>query len=252
MVSALPLDSGRMAWWVSAWLRGDASPDDVRGAVVGADAAHDVTGLPDTEGTVPLVLALGALRRVGSRSAGLALPVPGDLSGLGGPRDFNEAALEAGEGVVLEGAGLGLVPHRAGAGVVWRAMPADRRPLADLGEADRTLRETLLEAAEALVELDVAKWRPEVADELMNLRRVPSYAAPPGTPAAAASLAGRGLQAQGIVELALEDSGGAVSASETFRREDALRPLERAARQAVVAACSPEVWPPADNPPSSQ
>lgn len=244
MVPALPLDSGRMAWWLSAWLRGDASPDDVRSAVVADDAAHDVAGLPDVEGTTPLVLALGAVRRLGARSAGLALPVAGDLCGLGGPRTFNTASLESGEAVVLEGAEWGLVPHRAGAGVVWQVLPAGRRPLTDLGEADRALRAAMLETVEALVELDVARWRPEVADELMDLRHVPTYAAPPGTPDAARALVARGLQALDIVDLALEDEGGSVTALERMGREDALRPLERAARVAVVAACSPEVWPP--------
>lgn len=244
MVPTLPLDAGRMAWWLSAWLRGDASPDDVRGAVVGEDAAHDVAGLPGVEGTTPLVLALGAFRRLGARSAGLALPVAGDPCGLGGPREFNTASLDTGESVVLEGAEWGMVPHRAGAGVVWQVLPAGRRPLTDLGEADRALRAAMLQTVDALVELDVARWRPEVADELMDLRHVPTYAVPPGTPSDAGSLAGRGIQAIGIVDLALEDEGGSVTAQERMQREDALRPLERAARAAVVAACSPEVWPP--------
>ena len=243
MAPPLPHDSARMAWWLSAWLRGDAGPDDVLDAVRGDDAAHDVTGLADEP--LPLVLALGPLRSAGARSAGLALPSPGDPVGLGGPRDFNAAALEVGEAVLVEGAGLGLVPHRAGAGVVWVAMPADRRPLADLGEADRALRTGISESATALAALDVARWRPEVADELMNLRHRPAYDAPAGTPPRAVDLAGRAIQALGIVELAMEDHGGAVSALEIMRREDALRPLDASARRALVAACSPEVWPPA-------
>jgi hypothetical protein len=58
-------------------------------------------------------------------------------------------------------------------------------------------------------------------------------------------LAERGLQAAEIVELALEDDGAAVSASEIRARRDALVPLGRAARRALTAAGSPEVWPPA-------
>ena len=52
------------------------------------------------------------------------------------------------------------------------------------------------------------------------------------------------LQAAGIVELALADDGAAVSAGEAAERRLALRSLGTAARQALVAACSPEVWPP--------
>ena len=48
-----------------------------------------------------------------------------------------------------------------------------------------------------------------------------------------------------IVDLALEDDGGAISAHEIELRREALRPLDRAGRRALVAACSPEVWPPA-------
>ncbi|NYG57722.1 hypothetical protein BJ980_000645 [Nocardioides daedukensis] len=244
MAPPLPVDSARMAWWLTAWLRGAVGPDDVLDAVRADDAAHDVAGL-DPSGSVPLVLALGRLRALGASSAGLAFPVPGDLVGLGGPRDFNHSAVEAGEAVVLDGTGHGLVPFRAGAGVVWQLLPAARRQLDDLGVADRGLRKALLETVEVLVDLDVAKWRPAVADELMDLRHTTTYDAPPGTPPAASGLAGRALQALGIVDLAVADDGNAVSAWEAAQRLDALRPLEYAARRALVAACSPEVWPPA-------
>jgi hypothetical protein len=229
VTTGLPLDSARLAWFVSAWLRGDVAPDDVLDAVVGDDAAHDVTGL-DGPDSMPLVIALGRIRAAGAESAGLALPWPGTSAGLGGPAAFNAEAIDAGQAVVLSGAGLGLVPHRAGAGVVWRCLSANRRQLADLGEADRALRASMAQTATALAMRDVARWRPEVADELMNLRHRPAYAAPPGTPPRAVELAGRAVQALGIVDLAPDI--------------DDLRPLGGAARAALVAACSPECWPP--------
>jgi hypothetical protein len=46
-----------------------------------------------------------------------------------------------------------------------------------------------------------------------------------------------------IVDIALEDDGGAVSAYEISARREALLPLDRAARHALVAAGSPEAWP---------
>ena len=79
----------------------------------------------------------------------------------------------------------------------------------------------------------------------MNLRRVPRLDAPQGVPPRCVELAARGLQAAGIVDLALEDDGGAISAGEAAERRAALRALGTAARRALVAACSPEVWPPA-------
>jgi hypothetical protein len=94
-----------------------------------------------------------------------------------------------------------------------------------------------------LADLEVARWRPEVADQLMNLGHRPSLEAPEGTPPRCADLAARGLQGWAIAGLALEDDGGAVSAYEIEARRGALQPLERASRRALVAACSPEVWP---------
>jgi hypothetical protein len=113
-----------------------------------------------------------------------------------------------------------------------------------VGEADRALRAALIEAADTLARLEVARWRPEIADRLMNLRHREPVDAPPGVPARCVDLAARGLQALAITDLALGDDGGAVSAHEIGGRRGALVPLERAGRRALVAACSPEVWPP--------
>jgi hypothetical protein len=151
--------------------------------------------------------------------------------------------MEAGQSVVASGAWVGLVPDRVGAAVTWHAYRAERRQLPDIGEADRTLRRELPRAADALARLDVARWRPEAADRLMNLRHRPRLSPPPGVPSRCAELAARALQAADIVDIALEDDGGAVSASEIAARREALAPLDRAARHALVAAGSPESWP---------
>lgn len=243
MSAELPHLSGRFAWWFTSWSRGHASPDDLLTHVVGDDVAHDVAGLPDTDSTTPLLLSLPRLRELGA-AAGLALPVPGAPTGLGGPPTFNRAATEIGEAVVLDGGRFGLVPYRAGPGVVWQVLPANRRQLTDLREAARQLRGTLAQTATILADLDVARWRPEVADELMNLRHLTHFTAPDGVPIDAAELAARAWQAESIVELALVDDGGAVFAHEMAARRNALAPLGQAARTALVAACSPEVWPP--------
>lgn len=244
MTTLLP-DAARLAWWGTAWLRGLVVADLVIDAVIGDDATHVVAGLPGANGTETLAAGLGRLRSLGATSIGAAFPAEGDPAGLGGPRAFNADSLEAGESVVVAGPGVGLVPGRTGAAVVWTAQPAARRQLPDVGEADQQLRLALIEATEALARLDVARWRPEVADRLLNLRHRSPVPAPDGVPPRCVDLAARGLQALGIADLALEDDGGAVSASEIVAREAALRPLARAGRRALVAACSPEVWPPA-------
>ena len=147
--------------------------------------------------------------------------------------------LDIGEGVVLDGADLGLVPHRVGSGVQWQAMPAtSRRQLPDPSEADAMLRQALLGATEALVELEVARWRPEVADELMALRRHTDLQLPGGMAPRAVRLAALASRCRVIVELALEDEGGAVTAAAADTRRRALLPLDHAARRGLVAACS--------------
>jgi hypothetical protein len=243
--------SVRLAWWGTAWLRGHVVADHLIDAVVDQDATH-LVAFPES-GPEPLVTGLGRLRAAGADALGAALPAEGDPVGLGGPAAFNAAAFEAGEAVVvLDAAGFGLhglVPVRVGAALTWSVTQADRRQLPDVGEADRALRSALPEAADALASLDVARWRPEVADRLMaelskNVRHGRHPAAPPGVPTRCVELAERARRALEIVALALEDDGGARTALEAEARRSALLSLGRAARRALVAAASPEVWPP--------
>jgi hypothetical protein len=230
--------SARFALWFSAWVTGRASLDDARDAIVGTDAAHDVAGLPGS-GTVPLIVGLGLLRGGGATGAGLSLPVPGDLLGLAGPGEFNAEVLQAGEGVVLQGADLGLVPHRAGAGVVWSAHPAvSRRQLPDPSEADTGLRHALLRTTDVLADLDVARWRPEVADELMELRRPAELVVPSEMAPRAVRMMSLATRCRTIVELALADDGASITAAEADARRQALAPLDHAARRGLVAACT--------------
>ncbi len=232
-------DAVRLAVWFSAWCEGLVSLDEARDAVVADDAAHDVVGMPGSPDLVPLILAFGALRGAGATGAGLALPTPGDPLGLAGPPEFNAEALEIGEAVVLRGADLGLVPARAGAGVVWRCLPAvSLRQVPDLAEADTELRSTLPAVADALADLDVARWRPDVADALMALRRDGDLDVPVGLDPRAQRMLVLAQRCRTIVELALADDGGAVTALEADRRRAALVPLDRAARRALVAASS--------------
>jgi hypothetical protein len=235
--------SARLAWWLTAWLRGHVVTDQALDALSdeAADDGLQLVVQPDGEG--PLLDLFVRARREGATHAGLALPVEGDPLGLGGPLELNAAALEAGEAVLLPEAGFGAVPEVHPEVVRWQLLPAARRQLPDLGEADRGLRQSLTVTADALADLDVARWRPEAADLLMDLHRPHDLAAPPGTPPRSVELAVRGLRAAEVVEVALLDDGGALSSYEVARRRDALRPLERAARRALVAACSPDVWP---------
>jgi hypothetical protein len=220
----LPL-CAETAWWLTGWLRGHIPSDDLLdGVPVSLDLAAD-------------------LRASGATSVGLALPAPGDPLGLGGPPDFNLAAQTAGEAMVSD-SDVGLVPGEIHEGYVrWDRFVAVRRQVPDLGEADRGLRGQVLETSHRLAELDVARWRPEIADEVMALGRPMDIDPPPGVPPRCAELAVRSARCLAIVRLAATDDGAAVSAYEMTARADALRPLDSAARRGLVAACSPEVWP---------
>ncbi len=229
--------SARLACWFNAWTAGTVALDEAPAAVVGDDAAHDVVGLG--EHPLPLLLAFGELRRRGGRLASVALPVPGDLVGLGGPAPFNVDALAAGEAVVVWGAGVGLIPEVVGRGVFWTCSPAEPpRALPDLAEAERHLREALLRAGDRLVALDVARWRPEVTGALSTVRGAAEVPLPPGHCGRAARTVALANRCRAITGLALDDDGASVSLSQSQARREALVELDSAARQALAAACS--------------
>ncbi|MFF8636593.1 hypothetical protein ACF052_20610 [Streptomyces pilosus] len=245
--------SGRLAAWGNALLAGLVSPDDAVLAVVGEDAVHRVVGLPGEAAPVGLTLALGRLRALGVQGLRVALPVPGHPLGLSGPAEFNARALEAEEAVVCAGAALGLVPevHEAGPSgdvrveVVWHCLPVREAPPADvpsLGEAERELAEALREATEALTRLDVAGSGP-VAEAAIDAYRARAMASrgrdvlAPGYPPRAVRVLELAERVGALVSLAGGSGhGGAVSASEMAGRAGALRPVERTARRARVAA----------------
>ncbi|MDX6308357.1 MAG: hypothetical protein QOI06_1403 [Nocardioidaceae bacterium] len=231
--------SARVACWINAWLAARQSTDSVISGLVGQHGA--VEFLPPASGPpMSAALFLGELRRRGVRRASSAFPVPGDPLGLGGPADFNVDVIDAAEGVVLHGADIGLVPLRVGTLTRWEAEPAHPPPyLPAVAESDRALRAALLEAADRLADLDVASWRPEVADALITLRRAADLDdLSPFASAQSARLAHEALRASSIVAMARADDGGAVSASQVAQRAAALQPLDRAARAGLVAATS--------------
>jgi hypothetical protein len=245
--------AARLTIWFNAWLRGAASTDCAREGVVGDDAAHHLTGLPGDPEAVPIVLGLGRLRNLGATEARLALPAPGDPLGLGGPISFNEQILETGEGCILPGSGLGLVPDVVGGGVFWRVHPAEAPPgPPDLVQADGDLRAALVRTADELAGFELTRWRPDVADAVVDLRtsQVATGWAP-GYPSRSLAVASAALRALAIVSLAVtEDHGQSVGGEGPFGPAPLDRahlapldrahvaPLDRAARRALVAACA--------------
>ncbi|OIJ86059.1 hypothetical protein [Streptomyces colonosanans] len=243
--------SGRLTAWGNALLAGLVPPDDAASAIVADDALHRVEGLPGESAPVGLTLALGRLRRLGVTGLRLALPAPGHPLGLSGPPEFNTRAMDAEEAVVCHGAAFGLVPevHEAGpvgdvhVEIVWRCLPVREAPPADvpsLGEAERELAEALREATELLSRLDVAGSGP-AAEAAIDAYRARAEAGrevlAPGYPPRAARVLELAQRVGLLISVACENGhGGAVSASEMAARAEALRPVERTARRAQVAA----------------
>lgn len=223
--------SAVLATWLDAVRAGQVGPDDLADAVRGEDPRHVVTGVPEHD-----VLELHELPAVLRGPISLALPAPGDLVGLGGPTPFNHAALEAGEAVLA--GNVGLVPHEDARTVVWRAHPVDRAPWVDERETASELRMALIDVTKRLADLDVAAWQPDIPDLLLNLRTRAPLPLPPGFDARRTETIERAVLCLDILELATTGDGGAASAYEMDRRRSALSDLDRAARRALVGACS--------------
>lgn len=223
--------SAVLAAWLGAVRAGHAGPDDLADAVRGDDPRHLVAGLQETR-----TLELHELPAALKGPISLAMPAPGDPVGLGGPASFNLAALEAGQAVVV--GDVGLVPEEDARTVVWQAHPAGRVPWVDERETASELRVALLDVTRRLADLDVVAWQPDIPDLLLNLRHRAPLPLPPGYDARRVETTERAVLCLDILELARSDEGGAVSAYEMDRRRAALADLDRAARRALVGACS--------------
>lgn len=210
--------------------------------VQGPDGAHEVHD--EATGTASPIEkwlpALGPLTRCAAVLPSAADPLPGLA-----------LALDAGEGVLLETAGspaaavarLLLVPERSGTSVLWRAhLLSVTPPPFDAGQARREVHRATEEAIESLVELDLARERPELADTLTDVVTavLDPRLVPPSLDPRRRELLERSLRLEAICDLALEDDGAAATALQARRRAEVLRPLLAVARRGVAAAT--ETW----------
>ncbi|OLT25870.1 hypothetical protein BJF83_22350 [Nocardiopsis sp. CNR-923] len=241
------LTSAPLVAWGNAWLSGHVGLDDAVDAVErrgGPNLIGTVPGddLPFDSG-VPLRTALVRLGGLGLSVFRLALPTWGDPLGLVGPKELNQAAVQAREGVLVQLADgqLGLVPtpDRRGSsyvGVSWTPFRAtDALPqVPDLAEAEQGLKLTLIEVTRTLEGVDdVAGFGPRVLGSLEN-RDAPPLAH--GYPPRAHRLAAQAERLARIVESAEPLSGRGLDARQAQNRREALRRLDMAVRRARVAA----------------
>lgn len=250
----VPPRSALLACWTTSWLAGEVGLPELTARVTAYDESHSVAGLWVDD--LDLEQAVGRLRAEGVQRVRLVLPAPGDPLGLPGPGPFTQAALTAGEGVVAlraDGRGYGLVPalHNHGSAldgtvttVTWQAYDVtdsgvDPGPF--LHEAEHDLRVGVMEAAKALTDLDVARWDPDVAEALDDLRQaqrrgINDDELPGSWPTRARDVLVRTRALATLVQLADESSGGAVDTREAEARAAVLRELARVVRRARVAA----------------
>ena len=234
--------AGRFAVWATAWLTGRTSYDEALDVLLG-ETAHRVTGLPGTSEAVPLGWALTALRGLGEQRFRLVLPVPGDVRGLPRVDGLAPLALESGQAAV--GDRLALVPEALGPeAVAWTAFPLDGAPSlpppveGTLRSVSGALDLAVNDAVRTLTALDLARWHPEVPALLAGLAR-PSRAPgmPPDTDPLALSVLARAQRLAQVLDLAMADApGAAVTGAQAAARDDALRPLSDAVREAVTAS----------------
>lgn len=243
-----------LALWLQGVGSGAAPVRRAVTAVQGDDEPHTVTGLDaDPFAGAPRTLdALIAAWAGGRRRTVALLPVPGDVSGL--PPTVAGAAVEAAECVLVsvDDGAWAAVPevtafgsvHDVGHLVTWHVHRVPRWDLhlpgvvGTLAEAERSLREALLTAAEGLARLEVARWRPEAAAAIAALRgqRDPRWPLPEGLPPRALRVLVDAVRLRAVVGLATVDDGGAVNVWQADRRLGALRDVDHAARRAVAAA----------------
>ncbi|OJV80394.1 MAG: hypothetical protein BGO37_03265 [Cellulomonas sp. 73-92] len=231
---------------LALWLQAGGSRR-AASVVVGDDEPHEVAGgrYADLDDLID---------DIGERTWDVAavLPAPGDP--LVGPPD----APAAGECVLVhsndDGWDLAIVPevHRfgsrlePGASVVWRTHEVDdwrttfQAAVGSLDDTERGLREGLMLATQALVQLDVAQWRPDAADRITAVRDgslpgdrlTDEFKAWPQR----VRVMQQAARLRAIVELATEDEGGAVNLWQSDQRSTALREVDRLARRAMSAA----------------
>lgn len=237
--------------WQRALLSGACSFD---AAVAEISAGDESTTFSLGESTWDSAEALGEWMDRGWGRASLALVEPGDPRGLPGAGPWSAAALLAGEAVVTRGAVL--VPEISAHGnqiegfttitswSIYERSDATGPLTMDVGlsELDRVLRDMLNDAVSALAQIDVAKWSPELAEaiaDIRTMRRRGDYfatALPAVYTAQARELISRARIVLRIVEAATGQPESLLDAEEGRARSRALDGLRRAARDAIVGA----------------
>ncbi|MBD8062263.1 hypothetical protein [Oceanitalea stevensii] len=241
---------------VAAGPSGSGEGSDVVDAALRAVAGDETHVVLRPDGEVRSLRQMTG-RLVGEEltDVGAVLPAPGHVAGLPGVALLD--AVDAGQCLLIrsEGGSWAVVPQvesfgselEPGTLVRWvlHPFPFAERPVptllgltGSLRQARQEIVRALVTAGDALEQLDLAGWRPDVAREAAHLLRedVSSDLLPPGLEPVRVEVLTRAARLLAVVQLALEDDGGAVVARQGAARAEVLRELEHTARRALAAA----------------
>jgi hypothetical protein len=250
----LPASVRLSLWTTHAWATGSRVEEVVRRA------------LPDVDHVAGDLDRLDLWHDLGERALLVALPAPGDLTGMpGASPEAHGAAAAGGECVFVPGLGGMLVPSFTSYGgsgrsadtptgsldvgtrvdwVAYDAQPVPRHRVEALesSELERHLREEIRLSTQSLVAVGGQPFAADTARELADAALGGGWGLPSGLPGRAArviSLAGTIGQ---VVEVALAAGDGALTAAEAGTRHRLLLGLGRAADRALAdatnAACA--------------
>ncbi len=225
--------------WGNSWLAGQAAADDLLDAVAPPRVIRDSDG-EDRE----LLQGLRELQRKGVRGFQLALPVPGDPSGIAAEPQIIAAAVAAQAAAVAIGCDLLLLPNDAG----WSALPYAAPMLAAAGvrppaggqssrEAEADLTDALANTTAQLHTLDLARMRPDF-ERILESGWLRSQSFPTDLGERNLKLIHTAARVLQIVDIAQLDDGAALTASEARYRTAALKALALSARNALCSSVS--------------
>lgn len=226
--------------WCNSWFAGDCAGDDVIDALT-PFGTHTIVDSDELH--APLLVGIAELRHSGVAAFRLVLPVSGDICGLPGPPSFNTAAVAAGQVVIDDEAGIGIIPQIDETQTTWTIHRTTARfrqaPPLRPEEASGAIREALRSATAALTMLDVANDPAGLAARLQTVERDLHWLRlPPSISPSATQTAHSAARVLGILAIANDDIGATVTTAQAQQRAAVLADLAATARHALAAACS--------------
>jgi hypothetical protein len=242
LMSVLPLCL-RLSLWATAAFAGQLSVDEA------VARAH-----PDLEHLSGDLDRLCLWRDLGERAVLVALPRPGNLSGMPrGSAELIAAATDAGECVYVPGIGAALVPRiesfgpagDQGAAVRWSAFDCDPVPVHELEalslrEIDQRFRQELIDQTRAIEDLDATPWAGSPFRSMADELKPDQWGLPRGLPSRAIKIITMAASVAMATELGLSDEAQSqvLTSPLAQRRHMVLTYLEASADLAMAAAAT--------------